>query len=232
MGEARQKAGRPATVVYHHTSTLRTNLIWMSGKIELEGRSKGVFHPKLGEIQTDVKARRPCNDFAPLAWFTSSIVIPACLQEVGFQLGGKDGSASVRVPFGSDARSMSNAVALNRVAIGFPLEGSTIIPWREHAGYETEEGWDLNESAREVGDDPDRWHVSDVPVDMMTASEIWVSLSKYRPKLQRMPGYLDEVKTLVQRCRDRPDIYVPPSWLTPDQAAELAKSAGIEMESR
>lgn len=229
MGQAKQKAERPPEVVYHHTSTLRTNLIWMSGVIELEGRSKGAFHPKLGEIQTDVKARRPCKDFAPLAWFSSSIVIPACLQEVGVQLVGKDGRSRFSVDAGVDPRLMSNALALNRIAIGFPLEGSGIIPWPDHDGYDTEEGWELNESARDIGDDPERWYVSDAPVDVMSATEIWVSLSKLRPKLQRMPKYLEEVKGMVEKCRDGSGAYIPPSWPTQEQAADLARSMGLKI---
>jgi hypothetical protein len=53
--------------VYHHTSTLRTNLIWMSGVIEVEGKSKGVLHPQIGEIRTDAKVRRALKDFLPVA---------------------------------------------------------------------------------------------------------------------------------------------------------------------
>ena len=68
-----------AATVYHHTSTLRTNLIWMSGVIEVEGKSKGVFHPQLGEIRTDAKVRRALKDFPPVAWFTTRIAVPRVL---------------------------------------------------------------------------------------------------------------------------------------------------------
>src|SRR5712664_3230068 len=81
MGEAKRRrlASDGSLTVYHHTSTLRTNLIWMSGAIELEGRSPPVYHPRLGEIRTDALARRSMKDFAPLAWFTTQTSIPQCL---------------------------------------------------------------------------------------------------------------------------------------------------------
>ena len=42
MGEAKRKRLADRAVVYHHTSTLRTHFIWMSGVIELEGKSPPV----------------------------------------------------------------------------------------------------------------------------------------------------------------------------------------------
>jgi hypothetical protein len=50
MGEAkrrRQQNSTPDRVVYHHTSTLRTNLLWMSGVIEVEGRGRDGFTRRL-----------------------------------------------------------------------------------------------------------------------------------------------------------------------------------------
>ena len=35
MGQAKLKRSLPVSVVYHHTSTLRTNLLWMSGVVEV-----------------------------------------------------------------------------------------------------------------------------------------------------------------------------------------------------
>ena len=60
MGEAKKRrlAGTGKVIVYHHTSTLRTNLIWMSGVIDLEGLSPPVLHPHTGEIGNDALARR------------------------------------------------------------------------------------------------------------------------------------------------------------------------------
>lgn len=45
MGQAKLKRANAVPVAYHHTSTLRTNLIWMAGVIEVEGRSGPVIHP-------------------------------------------------------------------------------------------------------------------------------------------------------------------------------------------
>jgi len=60
--------------VYHHTSTLRTNLLWMSGVIEVEGSGREPLHPQLGIIKTDVLRRRAMQDFPPVAWLTSEVV--------------------------------------------------------------------------------------------------------------------------------------------------------------
>jgi len=228
MGEAKRRAATPATIVYHHTSTLRTNLIWMSGVIELEGNSKGAFHPKLGEIQTDVKARRECLDFPPLAWFSSSIRIPRCLMDADFQMRDRNGKPiAVDLLNGISSRAIANGIALNRVAIGFPVEGSGIVPWREHRGYSTPEGQELNDTARQVGDDPDMWYVSDQPVDVLTSTEIWVSRTKYQPKLERQIDYLQDVHRMVKACRENEGVYIPPSWLTPEQAQALVQSVNM-----
>ena len=80
-GEAKRKRENAVPTVYHHTSTLRTNLIWMSGVVQVEGRSEGAFHPDLGEIKTDELMRRACKEFPPVAWFTTRIKIPECLRE-------------------------------------------------------------------------------------------------------------------------------------------------------
>lgn len=61
--------------MYHHTSTLRTNLIWMSGVIDVEGSQQKVIYPHLGEIGTDVLLRRSMTDFPPVAWFTRRMEI-------------------------------------------------------------------------------------------------------------------------------------------------------------
>ena len=57
MGEAKRKRGNAAvSTVYHHTSTLRTNLIWMSGVIQIEGKSAGIIHPQLARIMQPMLA--------------------------------------------------------------------------------------------------------------------------------------------------------------------------------
>src|ERR1044071_4471547 len=77
MGQAKQR--QAGGLIYHHTSILRTNLIWMSGVIDLEGRSKGAVHPILGEVETNGALRRKMTDFPALVWFTSRIEVPKCL---------------------------------------------------------------------------------------------------------------------------------------------------------
>lgn len=226
MGEAKRRAAAAPDVVYHHTSILRTNLIWMSGVIELEGRSRGAFHPQLGEIQTDLAARRPCIDFPPLAWFSRSIVVPKCLLSPEFQLVSKETGEPIPFDPGVDARALANGIALNRIALGFPLDAGPIIPWPEHFGYETQEGRDLNESAIAVGDDPTFWYVSEEPIDVLRATEFWLSKSKLKPKLERNRAYLDDVRRMVITCREQEGVYIPPSWLTPEQATQLARSIG------
>lgn len=229
MGEAKRKKDRPVEVVYHHTSTLRTNLIWMSGVIQVEGQSKGAIHPQLGEIQTSVEARRACKNFPPLAWFSSSTVIPRCLMDTEMAFQTKGGSDLVQIDHNIDRRALANGIALNRVAIGFPVSAGPIVPWKEYYGYSTPEGEELNASAREVGDDPDRWYVSEQPVDMMAACEVYISRSKTRPKLESLPSYLTEIKALVQKCRDTEGVYIPPAWLSPDQAKHLAARIGAKL---
>ncbi|WP_133258037.1 hypothetical protein, partial [Roseicella frigidaeris] len=110
MGQAKRRREEGVRVVYHHTSTLRTNLLWMSGVIQVEGQSEGVIHPDLGEILTDATLRRPMRDFPPLVWFTRQIVVPRCLQQSTMMLRDK-GTGEVRAieaPHGA-----ANAIALN-----------------------------------------------------------------------------------------------------------------------
>ena len=57
MGEARRRRLAGGTI-YHHTSTLRTNQLWMSGQLLPEGRMPPALHPFLGTIETDATLRR------------------------------------------------------------------------------------------------------------------------------------------------------------------------------
>ena len=156
MGEAKRRRQNAVPTVYHHTSTLRTNLIWMSGVIEVEGKSEGAFHPQLGEIKTDARLRRELKNFPPLAWFTKSIAVPNCLtQFVCLAIDQKTGEQrELKLDSG-----MANAVTLNRVALGFPTADVPVVPWPHYYGYSTPEGEELNDWARAAGDDPDEWYV-------------------------------------------------------------------------
>jgi len=227
MGEAKWRRENAVPTVYHHTSTLRTNLIWMSGVIEVEGKGGTVIHPKLGEIGCDATMRRPMKEFPPLAWFTKRISVPRCLTEVGFY--GKDKVTGARIELQVGAGA-ANALALNRMALGFRIADIPVIPWPEHRGYQTGEGRDLNDSAREYGDDPDEWYVSEVPVDVAAISEAWGSKTIMRPKLQRMSSYVDDIKRMVEMCRATPGVFIPPAWVKPADVARMANAAGVGVE--
>lgn len=228
MGEAKRRAMQPITTVFHHTSTLRTNLIWMSGVIELEGRSQGALHPLLGEVLTDVGARRPCKDFGPLAWFTSDIRVPGCLRatKVMFEPKGGGPRTDASPLLGQNSEMFANGMALNRVALGFPVEGTGIVRWKDHPGYSTDEGRELNETAREQGDDPNRWYVSEAPVDVLKATEIWTAGNIFRPKLEKQPSYLKDVHRMVALCRENPRVYIPPTWLNDKTVQEMIRQSG------
>ncbi|HEX8625866.1 MAG TPA: hypothetical protein VF782_12445 [Allosphingosinicella sp.] len=225
MGEAKRRRAEQAQLIYHHTSSLRTNQLWMAGVILPEGKMPAVLHPKLGEIQTDAFLRRAMVDFPPVVWLTRRIEVPNCMLQTGLRFADKEtGVERGRSEAGAD---LSNAIALNRLALGFRIADVSVVPWPEYPGYSTAEGQELNESAREVGDDPDQWFVSEEPIDLLAMAEIRVSRSIARPKLERSDRYLGEVKALIQRCRDTPGAFVPPSWLKPGEARLLATRLGV-----
>jgi hypothetical protein len=208
----------------------------MSGVIELEGNTPPVQHPLLGKVGTDVRFRRTCRDFPPLAWFTSSIKIPGCLLASDMMICPDDGSPPVRAAekFGWDAgteRLMMNGMALRRMALGFPLASSPIIRWRDHAGYSTPEGQELNRTAREAGDDPGLWYASEQPVDVLTATEVWGASSIFKPKLERSSTYLAQVHRMVQLCREAKGMHIPPSWVD-DQAVQQMIAASKEVPDK
>ncbi|WP_176026413.1 hypothetical protein [Brucella intermedia] len=223
MGEAkRKKSGQQ--IVFHHTSILRTNLIWMSGKIELEGQGRPAFHPHMGKhISQSVEARRPCREFPPLAWFTSRIDVPHCLRKITF-CGENQETGEVTNIVLSDREA--SAISLRRMALGFRVEDIGVIRWTDHYGYCTAEGRDLNESAIEYGDNPEDWWVSETPVDVALVHEAWVATSSWGVKMQRMPGYEKDIRRMVALCKER-RTYIPPAWLSRDDAQALAQSIGL-----
>lgn len=228
MGEARRRRLNGVPTVYHHTSTLRTNLIWMSGVVQVEGKSEGVLHPQLGEIKTDALVRRSLIDFPPVAWFTTRIDVPRCLisTRISFVRKGTGEIATMDL----DAE-IANAMALNRVALGFRIADVPVVPWSEYHGYKTEEGQELNASAREAGDDPDDWYFSEEPVDVMKVSEFWGSRSMLKPKLRRFDAYIQDIRRMVSMCREQKGAYIPPSWLKPEQAVKLAEDLNLRVWS-
>ena len=197
MGEAKRRRAIP--MVYHHTSTLRTNLIWMSGVIEVEGKTKDVIHPQLGKIMTNALFRREMKDFPQVAWFTTQLRVPRCLIVDRLQLAHEETGEVMEELVLTETEA--NMLAMQRVALGFPIADINVIPWPEHRGFNTGEGKRLNESAIEAGDDPADWYVSDHPVDVMKAKGVWTSSSIANPKLQRRDWYLKDVKKMVTLCR-------------------------------
>lgn len=223
MGEAKRRREKAKMMVYHHTSTLRTNLLWMSGEIKPEGQMPPVLHPQLGIVETDARFRRPMKDFPPVAWFTTRLEIPHCLIQMDL-IFRKDNGQKHTVNVATD---VSNAIALNRVALGFMISNIPVVPWPAHPGFDTAEGKDLNDTARECGDNPLDWYVSEQPVDLMKMNETWVSRSVLKPKLERMDWYLADVKKMVAKCRETPGVYIPPSWMKQEHAEEMSRRAGI-----
>ena len=227
MGEAKKKRENAVPTVYHHTSTLRTNLIWMSGVVQVEGKSEGAFHPHLGEIKTDSLMRRACEEFPPVAWFTTRIEIPECLiRSALFFIKETGEKKEIKID-----TKISHAMTLNRVALGFRIADISVIPWPEYRGYKTKEGQEMNETAREVGDDPDEWCVSEEPVDVMKISEFWLSPSMFKPKLKRFDQYIEDIRKMVSLCRECEGAYIPPSWLTRKEAEMLVQQLKLPIKN-
>jgi len=112
MGEAKRRRDSAVPMVYHHTSTLRTNLIWMSGLIKLEGQSEHVVHPQLGAINTSALARRALDDFPPVVWFTTQVSVPKCLIKMAVVL--TDNKTGETTQISLDEQE-AHGFALNRV---------------------------------------------------------------------------------------------------------------------
>ncbi|MDO8360974.1 MAG: hypothetical protein Q7T08_13195 [Devosia sp.] len=228
MGEAKRRRAMGGealpTTVFHHTSTLRTNLIWMSGVIELEGRCPPVMHPRLGVLRTESLARRAFSDFPALAWFTTQRNVPKCLQSVVMQFQRIDtGEMTVTRLTTKESALLS----LNRIALEFPIAEISVVRWVDHPGYSTKEGADLNRWACEMGDDPSDWYVSEQPVDVMLACAVWGARSMLKPELKRWDHYLPDVRRMVLACRANPAIFIPPSWLKEDEAKAMSMSMGV-----
>ncbi|WP_156029581.1 hypothetical protein [Ancylobacter sp. FA202] len=226
MGQAKIKAGRQSDVAYHHTSSLYTNLIWMSGYIDLEGTNREVIHPKIGKIRSPLSLRRGVQDFPRLAWFTRRVDVPKCLILSQVSFAKDDGSIvqTLQIP-----ELVGHGIALNRFALGFSISEHKLVPWNEYYGYTTAEGRALNESARDFGDNPDDWLISETPIDVATAVEVRLSLNIYEPNLKKSEAYLHDIKKMVQLCREKTGVYIPPSWLKVEQAERLAQSMGLSV---
>lgn len=224
MGQARSKRLAEPKVVYHHTSLLWTNQIWMSGVIDVEGKPRRALHPVLGEVAAAPSLRRGFEDFPPLAWFTTRIEVPRCLVRYTLVVVDRQTGERREHDVGGE---VSHGLALNRVALGFPVVGRGFVKWSEHPGYRTAEGRELNATARAVGDDPDDWYVSEQPVDVLTLCEFWFAASLLEPKLERACSQLAEIHKMVTLCRTRKGVVIPPSWLTRSEGEQLARQWGL-----
>jgi hypothetical protein len=219
MGGIKSWKSAQAPIVYHHTSTLCTNLIWMSGCIEIEGRQEAPEHPQMGVVQSDTRFRRAMADFPAVAWFTDDINVPKCLIQSSLFLVKPETGESIEVPL---APEMANAIALLRLALGFKVADVGLTPWRDYRGYDTVEGRVLNETARDAGDDPDRWYVSETPVSLDHMSEIRVARSLQDLKMLRNDAYLVALKKMLAKAKSAGEkVYIPPAWLTKEQTALL-----------
>lgn len=106
---------------------------------------------------------------------------------------------------------MANAIALRRLALGFKLVDVGLTPWRDYRGYDTAEGRALNETARDAGDDPDRWYVSETPISLDHMREIRVARSVQDLKMMRNDAYLVALKEMLAKAKSAGEkVYIPP----------------------
>lgn len=225
MGEAKRRKLTDDPIVYHHTSILRTNQLWMTGEIRPERKMHPVLHPHLGCMETDARFRRAMKDFPPLVWLTKRIAVPRCLQVNELLFVGENGERH-SMEIGS---TVANAIAMQRFALGFRLSDFDFSRWPDHPGFNTAEGRILNETGREAGDNPRDWYVSEKPLDLMLTAEVWFSRNPTVIRLKREDWYLADIRRMVQLCRDTPGVFIPPSWLKPEQARELGRRLGLRM---
>jgi hypothetical protein len=227
MGEAKRRRERAVAMVYHHTSTLRTNLIWMSGVLNVEGQSEHVVHPQLGTIHTSALARRALKDFPPVVWFTTDVGVPKCLSSMAVVL--TDNKTGERTQI-SLVKQEAHGLALNRVALGFRIEDIPVVHWPAHSGYRTGEGQELNETARSAGDDPNDWWVSEEPVDVLKVCDFWNAMSIDEPKMTRRDSYVADIHRMVTLCRTQKGVYIAPTWMKPERAQALARRLNLNVK--
>jgi hypothetical protein len=226
MGEAKIRKGGPL-LVYHHTSTLYTNQIWMSGAVEVEGKNREPpAHPQMGQVQSDLRFRRAFKDFPPLAWFTTQISVPKCLILDKLIFVHKDsGEVVTELPI---SEKIANGIALRRMALGFPISTVPVKRWPDYHGYGTAEGKELNETARDYGDNPEGWYVSEERVSLDHMTEIRVAKSMQNLKMERQDGYLQDIKRLLAMLKVE-KAYVPPAWLSRDVVEEAARRMNMQV---
>jgi hypothetical protein len=182
------------------------------------------LHPHLGTVQTDLRFRRACKDFPPVAWFTTEISVPKCLILNHVILKQMDSGETVEVPISNE---MANGIAMHRLALGFPVADIPVTAWPDHYGYNTPEGRELNETARDAGDEPDRWYISEGRVSLDHMSEIRIARSIQNLKMERNDGYLRDIKRVAGENESREG--VRPALL---DASQGRRRAGAQAESK
>jgi hypothetical protein len=248
MGDAKRRRAVP--IVYHHSSVVAQNLMWMQGEL-LPGGPEPVEvpHPRIAHFRIGgaEAERRACKDFPPLVWFTSRIKIPACLRKLTkLVIYAKDQSVFESEEFQRDlaildeeyrklsTEDLTNAYRWNRTALGFPLTSIPAVRWCDYPGYGTPEGKDLNETAIEAGDNPRDWYVSETPIDIMQMTEFWASRSVWNPQLEKLKDYVRDVKVLVEMSRAAQEcgkkLFIPPSWMNQDDAVKMVCDDGVNQK--
>lgn len=193
----------------------------MSGVIQVEGQTQPALHPHLGVISTDASLRRDLRDFPAVAWFTTQTKVPRTLIKSHLEFRDeKTGELRHRYEVN---RIESNMIALQRVALGFPVHLPQIVRWVDYYGFATNEGREINETAQEAGDNPSDWYISETQLDMLEVCEFWYAPKISDIRLQKMDKYIDDIRKMVAHCRTNKGTFIPPSWLTTQQAEELAR---------
>jgi len=217
----RQEMAAHGPTIYHYTSALYTNQIWMAGYLMLPGLRDVTYHPIFGDIPAV-----DCSAFGhlPLIWFTTNRNIPRCLRSY-MLMRPNDGSPalSVRAP-----ALVVDAFCYMRIALGFHAKEIGAVPWPEHPSYDTDEGRGFAETAREVGDNPDEWYVAERPVDILKATTARLPKKVMGTELIPNDGYLREVKAMVAFSQEFPGkLYIPPSLMPRELAEQLTARLGL-----
>jgi hypothetical protein len=61
----------------------------------------------------------------------------------------------------------------------------------------------------------------------MKVSEFWSSRSILNPKLERSERYIADIKRMVTLCREKHGVFIPPTWMKPEQARALGARLGL-----
>lgn len=225
MGEAKRRKTAKPTTAYHHTSILRDNFIWMSGVIEVEGKGERPVHPIIGDIEHSAPFRREMQDFPPVAWFTTELTTPKCLRVAKF--GGVHKETGKFIEYPENDEELVEAFVLDRFVLGFDIKSAELTPWPEYYGYNTAEGNSLNESARSYGDNPDNWYISEKPVNLDHLTSAWLPRDGEKHIFKRNDDFLKSIREIVAICRSIPNVYIPPTWASPDQIKNFSEKLKV-----